>query len=149
QVPDLSQPQYLNRYSYVLNNPTTHTDPTGHCLEVDDCTGHPTQSTPTYAQMLQVTYNEAQRELRSPEFQAIHDLLNLPMPPTPEAIAQHRAAAYAELVSLVREDGAWDMKSVIGNAFGIDQTGTEAAPIYFHMPGTGADTLTNANVFGN
>ena len=26
-----AHPQNLNRYSYVTNNPLTHTDPTGHC----------------------------------------------------------------------------------------------------------------------
>ncbi len=31
-VPDPSNPQDLNRYSYVRNNPPTYNDPTGHCL---------------------------------------------------------------------------------------------------------------------
>ena len=30
-VPDLVNPQNLNRYSYVLNNPLRYTDPSGHC----------------------------------------------------------------------------------------------------------------------
>jgi len=30
-VPDLLDPQSLNRYSYVYNNPLRYTDPTGHC----------------------------------------------------------------------------------------------------------------------
>lgn len=29
-IPDLSNPQYLNRYSYVLNNPILYNDPDGH-----------------------------------------------------------------------------------------------------------------------
>jgi RHS repeat-associated protein len=32
-VPDPSNPQSLNRYSYVNNNPLRYTDPTGHCVE--------------------------------------------------------------------------------------------------------------------
>ena len=32
-VPDISEPQSLNRYSYVMNNPLRYTDPTGHCGE--------------------------------------------------------------------------------------------------------------------
>jgi RHS repeat-associated protein len=31
-VPDPGNPQDLNRYSYVRNNPLTYTDPTGHCV---------------------------------------------------------------------------------------------------------------------
>ena len=31
-VPGAANPQSLNRYSYVLNNPLTYTDPTGHCV---------------------------------------------------------------------------------------------------------------------
>ncbi len=34
-----TNPQNLNRYSYVTDNPLLHVDPTGHCLEQDDCTG--------------------------------------------------------------------------------------------------------------
>jgi hypothetical protein len=30
-IPDLSNPQYLNRYSYVVNNPILYNDPDGHC----------------------------------------------------------------------------------------------------------------------
>jgi len=33
-VPRPSDPQSLNRYSYVLNRPTTGSDPDGHCFPV-------------------------------------------------------------------------------------------------------------------
>ena len=32
-VPDPNNPQYLNRYTYVLNNPLRYTDPSGRCPE--------------------------------------------------------------------------------------------------------------------
>jgi hypothetical protein len=32
-IPDRSNPQSRNRYSYVLNNPLKYTDPSGHCYE--------------------------------------------------------------------------------------------------------------------
>jgi hypothetical protein len=35
-VPDYANPQSLNRYSYVLNNPLRYTDPTGHCSALGD-----------------------------------------------------------------------------------------------------------------
>jgi RHS repeat-associated protein len=35
-VPDPINPQALNRYSYVLNNPLIYTDPTGHIFGIDD-----------------------------------------------------------------------------------------------------------------
>src|SRR5258706_12696862 len=37
-IPDLYNPQTLNRYSYVTNNPLRYTDPSGHCIE-DLCIG--------------------------------------------------------------------------------------------------------------
>ncbi len=34
---DITQPQTLNRYGYVLNNPMRYTDPDGHCVDVMTC----------------------------------------------------------------------------------------------------------------
>jgi RHS repeat-associated protein len=44
-VPDPGDPQSLNRYSYVLNNPVTYRDPSGRCIP-DLCPGVPTVEYP-------------------------------------------------------------------------------------------------------
>ncbi len=36
-VPGAANPQALNRYSYVLNNPATYSDPSGHCIPEINC----------------------------------------------------------------------------------------------------------------
>jgi len=36
-VPGAGNPQALNRYSYVLNNPMTYNDPSGHCIPEINC----------------------------------------------------------------------------------------------------------------
>jgi RHS repeat-associated protein len=51
-VPQASNPQNLNRYSYVLDNPLRHIDPSGHCIPEFNCPGdrrntQPLISTPT------------------------------------------------------------------------------------------------------
>jgi hypothetical protein len=49
-IPNIYNPQYLNRYSYVRNNPVRYTDPTGHrdeCGEPELPTQTKTDSDPT------------------------------------------------------------------------------------------------------
>lgn len=64
-VPNAGNPQDLNRYSYVRNNPLRHTDSTGHCLDaaatagIFNCAGGgfaPLSVSPsTYVQVVQAT----------------------------------------------------------------------------------------------
>jgi RHS repeat-associated protein len=43
-VPKPANPQSLNRFAYVLNNPIRHIDPTGHkCIEDDECDPQPSK----------------------------------------------------------------------------------------------------------
>ncbi len=35
-IPNPADPQQLNRYSYVGNNPIRYNDPTGHCQTIDE-----------------------------------------------------------------------------------------------------------------
>ena len=37
-VPNPGNPQDLNRYSYVRNNPVRYTDPTGHYIPIETAT---------------------------------------------------------------------------------------------------------------
>jgi hypothetical protein len=38
-IPDFTNPQSLNRYTYVLNNPVRYRDPSGHWIEIDEGLG--------------------------------------------------------------------------------------------------------------
>jgi RHS repeat-associated protein len=44
-IPDPTNPQHLNRFSYVTNNPLRYTDPTGHRLD-NGCRDHGCNATP-------------------------------------------------------------------------------------------------------
>jgi RHS repeat-associated protein len=47
-VPDQTNPQSWNRYSYVINNPLRYTDPTGHMMDQGDMGGGAGCSDPKY-----------------------------------------------------------------------------------------------------
>ncbi len=88
-VPDPTNPQSYNRYSYVNNRPVNYTDPSGHVAEcgvaTDDCEGTPppvpglvllpftptSQDDPRHLQYAQVVYVDGESHvLRLPVFTA-------------------------------------------------------------------------------
>ncbi len=73
-VPGAGDPQSLNRYSYVANNPLRYTDPTGHCIadEPHNCAPAPTGgwdagvSTTTSTSALEVVGEDSPYEVGGP-----------------------------------------------------------------------------------
>lgn len=70
-IPDLSDPQSYNRYSYVRNDPLRYTDPTGHGPDDDDLDNIPLSYGAAHAMLRQqaggasaTLYNQAGPELR-------------------------------------------------------------------------------------
>jgi len=70
-VPEPGNPQALNRYSYVLNNPLRYNDPSGHAfsecgLEGNECVGEELPVTSVFSSyILPTRLHERQQRLRS------------------------------------------------------------------------------------
>jgi len=65
-VPGYSNPQKLNRYSYVTNNPLLYTDPTGH-MQVQDGPQSRGCSNPKYCNNGKPKSNEELAKMRNPK----------------------------------------------------------------------------------
>jgi RHS repeat-associated protein len=70
---DVANPQSLNRYSYVLNNPGNLVDPSGQCGEMSDTKLH----------RKRLTYGEGGRELDSEDLEDFLASQDIPIDPCP------------------------------------------------------------------
>lgn len=107
-VPEPGNPQALNRYTYVLNNPLRYADPSGHRLEE----GAGFEPDPNYWR--DVTFwlvHEANYDVALPETNSIR-LNNRLSASTPPGIG-NKALAYGMFYELVRDSGPWDFKDQI------------------------------------
>ncbi|MBC7264517.1 MAG: RHS repeat-associated core domain-containing protein [Chloroflexi bacterium] len=104
-VPQPGNPQALNRYSYVLNNPLRYVDPTGRRYE--QSAGYVFD--PNYWRDLLLWFvREANRNARLPEVQImrLNNVVGNLGPPG----AGSKALAGGMFYQLVRDSGPWDFK---------------------------------------
>ena len=154
-IPDENDPATYNRYSYVLGNPLSLHDPTGHSPKLPT---NPRRAPVTYNSMRQLTYKHMMTTIGAPGygpgdsiFIGIRKLMHSDEL-RPDLRARDILTGLAIWGTMVNEDGPWDMKSYLGDQMGIDQAGTPETgtdPVYFHMPGTPENVRTEFNIFGN
>ena len=112
-VPNPANPQSLNRFSYVLNNPVRYTDPTGHRLEE----GAGFEPDPNYWRDLtwwlvrEVNQDAASSEVLYIQLQNQSASAGL-------WGASAKAVAYHEFYMLVRDSGPWDFRDQIRRNLG-------------------------------
>jgi len=112
-VPNPVNPQALNRYSYVLNNPLRYTDPTGH--REDEGTGY--EPDPNY--WLDLTLwlvSEANYDALLFEVQLIR--LNNAIGNSGQHGAGNKAFAVHMWIQLVQDHGPWDFKVMVERELG-------------------------------
>ena len=100
-VPDYSNPQNLNAYSYVRNNPVNLTDPSG----LSPITP---PEPPNHRDLTYWLYNELHKNANGYYTQRIKSLLN-----SPSAVNKERAIA--GWIFLVKDKAKWDFKHKIRN----------------------------------
>jgi len=107
-VPDPANPQSLNRYAYVLNNPLRYTDLSGHRLE--EGAGFEPDAN-YWRDLTWWLVREVNQDAASPEVQYIR-LQNQLASAGPWG-ASAKALAYHEFYMLVRDSGPWDFKDQV------------------------------------
>jgi len=129
-LPDLTNPQALNRFSYVYNNPVKYSDSTGHCVDgvstwvcvaavvagvaaglaIDIVTTPPIEverpSAPSSSDMTQWTIDRIKENADAPVTQSLKE--NFESGDPIKILGATKA-----FVSIVRTDGAWDYKQDI------------------------------------
>lgn len=119
-VPSPGNPQNLNRYTYVLDNPLRYIDPRGQAICEDEECKELLRIPPTikerYSRAFWLVYMQMLRVLREKPFAFVRFANNLQTP-----LAQLNAAAKGAgelvLASKVRQGGDWDMKAVMVREF--------------------------------
>jgi hypothetical protein len=112
-VPEPGNPQALNRYSYVLNNPLRYTDPMGH--REDEGTGY--EPDPNY--WLDLTFwlvSEANYGAMLFEVQMIR--LNNMLGNSGPSCAGNQVVAWSMFYELVHDSAPWDFKDQIQRKVG-------------------------------
>jgi len=146
-----AEPQAFNRYAYVLNNPMSFNDPSGHEARARI----PGTLPRTFRAMLGLTYQTMMGIIGAsgapdPMFTVIQKTLQGD-PSTYRPNSNPYSNALALWSAEVREGGRWDMKSTLSYAvLGRDHRPNDPSDdIWFHMPGDPSNTLSDFNVFGN
>ncbi len=112
-VPQPGNPQTLNRYSYVLNNPLRFVDPSGHAYEQSAGSVFD----PNYwRDLLLWLVREANRNVRLPEVRSMHSL-NAAGNSSPVGLAI-KAPAVGVFFELVKDSAPWDFKDKIERRLG-------------------------------
>ena len=132
-VPNPANPQSLNRYSYVLNNPLRYTDPTGHAECVDEeCNWvvHPVSGKiiqrrpdPSIPPVVTYTHGEMVANAQGGVMRLLQSLhrAHSNYSYSPSAAAAVKTDALALFGYMVRQGGPWDPKPDIGEEYGFSQ----------------------------
>jgi RHS repeat-associated protein len=115
-VPSPADPQNLNRYTYVLDNPLRYIDASGHAIcEDEECKELlriPARIKERCTRAFWLVYMQMLRVLREKPFAFVRFANNL-QSPLAQLNAAAKGAGQVVFASKVRQGGDWDMKAVM------------------------------------